>query len=67
MTEAKVDMGAWWIEDRELHLDIPRLLKNCGLPDTGANRALVVCHILDVAAKELPRSPCVVFEHGAAE
>ena len=61
------DNGAWWIEDGELHLDIPRLLKNLGLPDTEANRELAVKFVLELAAGELPRTPCVVVEQGAAK
>ena len=58
------DNGAWWIEDGILHLDIPRLIKNCGLPDTEANRDLAVNLVLEVAAKELPRKPVTVIENG---
>lgn len=67
MTEAQVDKGAWWVEGGVLHLDIPSLLKNLGLPDTEANRDLAVSLVLEVAAKELPRSPCVVVEQGAGQ
>ena len=61
------DKGAWWIEGDQLHLDIPQLLKNCGLADTEANRDLAVKTVLEAAADMLPRSPCMVIEQGAAE
>ena len=57
-----LDKGAWWIEGDTLHVDIPKLLRNCGLPDTEANRDLAVKVVLKVAAEELPRVPAVVVE-----
>ena len=56
------DNGAWWVENAVLHLDIPRLLRNLGLPDTEENRDLAVKIVLEVAAGELPRKPAIVVK-----
>ncbi len=58
---AKEDNGAWWVESGQLHVDIPQLLKNCGLPYTEANKDRAVNMVLLVVAKDLPRTPTVVL------
>lgn len=51
----EVDRGAWWVEGRELHIDVPRLLQNMELRDTNENRKLAVEIIKEVAAVDRPR------------
>ena len=55
--------GAWWVEGGELHVDIPWLLRNCGLVDIEENRDLAVKVVLELAADKLPRVPVTVLEN----
>jgi hypothetical protein len=48
------DGGVWAIEGDELHLNIPKLLKRLGLPDTEENRDLATKIALDVAKDKVP-------------
>lgn len=38
----KAIVRLWWIENNELHLNMPVLLRKAGLPDTEQNRTLAV-------------------------
>ena len=42
------------MEDGRLYVDIPRLLKNCGLRDTEDNRDQAVRVVKELAEKEWP-------------
>lgn len=50
----EVDKGAWWIENNEINIDVPRLLANVGLPDTEENRDRAVKMVHEMVA-EMPR------------
>lgn len=56
------DGGVWWVENGELHLDIPKLLKRLGFPDTQENRDLAVRTATKVAREIYPDLPIIVTD-----
>ncbi|GAI13599.1 unnamed protein product [marine sediment metagenome] len=48
------DDGIWTIEGDQLHLDIPKLLKKLGIPDTDENRHLATQVALQVLRQFTP-------------
>ena len=53
MKRQEFDGGVWWIEDGELHLDIPKLLERLRLEDTRESRDLAVQTLLEVAREHM--------------
>lgn len=54
------DDGIWTIEGDQLHLDIPKLLKKLGIPDTDENRHLATQVALQVLRQFTPISTMIV-------
>lgn len=54
------DDGIWTIEGDDLRLDIPRLLKKLGIPDTDENRHLAVQVALQVLRQFTPIGTMIV-------
>lgn len=54
------DDGIWTIEGDQLQLDIPKLLKKLGIPDTPKNRDLAVQVALQVLRQFTPISTMIV-------
>jgi len=54
------DGGIWTIEGDQLHLDIPKLLKKLGIPDTQENRHLATQVALQVLRQFTPIGTMIV-------
>ena len=63
MKRQEFDGGVWWIEDGDLHLDIPKFLERLGLEDTGESRDLTVQALLEVAREHMADVRIMVIRH----